>query len=277
MIVIASRPGQLGNLLVVYASVAAYCQGRKIRLLNPAFAPYRRYFERSTVVSRAMDAVLYRKANFLARLIDRLRLSNSVIRVVRIGWDDRIDLDKSPPAAITAPVCLFHGWQFRANESLRAEGDNIRRRFTPSAGYLGRLDRFFTTHCGDPSETLVGIHVRRGDYNKFEGGRYYYSWDNYIEVMRSIAALFQDKSIHFIVCSNEDAPTGIQAVAGIRITRGPGQELLDLYALARCHYIAGPPSTFTMWASWYGKAPLYMIRDTGRKVTIDDFKVQEEF
>ena len=43
---------------------------------------------------------------------------------------------------------------------------------------------------------------------------------------------------------------------------GPGSVVGDLYALARCDYIMGPPSTYTQWASFYGNHPMLSL-DSG--------------
>ena len=41
-------------------------------------------------------------------------------------------------------------------------------------------------------------------------------------------------------------------------TPGPGTEIGDLYSLAACDYIIGPPSTYTQWASFYGQVPRFV-------------------
>jgi hypothetical protein len=33
----------------------------------------------------------------------------------------------------------------------------------------------------------------------------------------------------------------------------------DLYALAQCDYITGPPTTDTQWASFYGNHPMLFL------------------
>jgi hypothetical protein len=47
----------------------------------------------------------------------------------------------------------------------------------------------------------------------------------------------------------------------------------DLYALARCDYIMGPPSTYTQWASFYGNQPLYHLRSGDDRVEREKFRV----
>lgn len=47
----------------------------------------------------------------------------------------------------------------------------------------------------------------------------------------------------------------------------------DLYALSKCDYIFGPPSTFSMWASFYGEVPLKFFETTNEKFSLNDFSV----
>jgi len=47
-----------------------------------------------------------------------------------------------------------------------------------------------------------------------------------------------------------------------------------MYGFARCDYLIGPPSTFTMWASFYGQVPLNIICRNDQPQAIDDFRVQ---
>jgi hypothetical protein len=55
--------------------------------------------------------------------------------------------------------------------------------------------------------------------------------------------------------------------------KGNNQELEDMYALAGCDYIIGPPSTFSMWASFIGKVPLFHLHDREINFSLSDFKV----
>jgi hypothetical protein len=42
-----------------------------------------------------------------------------------------------------------------------------------------------------------------------------------------------------------------------------GSAVEDLYSLARCDYLLGPPSTFSLWASFYGNVPLHQMASAG--------------
>jgi hypothetical protein len=54
---------------------------------------------------------------------------------------------------------------------------------------------------------------------------------------------------------------------------GTGHLIEDLYSLAQCDFLAGPPSTFTLWASFYGKVPLYMAKDIHKVPSLSDFQI----
>jgi hypothetical protein len=54
---------------------------------------------------------------------------------------------------------------------------------------------------------------------------------------------------------------------------GPGSVVGDLYALARCDYIMGPPSTYTQWASFYGNRPMLCLESKDQRIDRDQFQV----
>jgi hypothetical protein len=89
------------------------------------------------------------------------------------------------------------------------------------------------------SKRVVGIHIRHGDYKTFEGGRYFYSFEQYAVVMRDIRALFPGEAVRFLVCSN--AELDAKAFGDLDFIGGTGHFVEDLYALAQCDYLAGPP------------------------------------
>jgi hypothetical protein len=63
--------------------------------------------------------------------------------------------------------------------------------------------------------------------------------------------------------------------AGLNVTFGTGDLIEDMYAFASCDYLIGAPSTFTMWASFYGKVPLNVIRSPDQTQKLTDFVVLE--
>ncbi len=274
MIVIADKPGQLGNLLIVYAGFLTFAREHGLRLYNPAFRSYRHYFA-GPAYSGAIAG--YQAIHLFARVLGKLRVKNSFLASQAIDWNEVQDLD-DPIWRTKLPKLLFvRGWKYRGNNLLSKHQEYIRNCFMPAPPYAATLDAWWNKTFGNRQELTIGIHIRRGDYRNFENGRYYYEPQAYAERMRQLEHFFSDRTIHFLICSNETLDAGCFASLRSRVSFGPGHELLDLYSLSRCHYITGPPSTYTMWASFHGRVPLDMLHDLSQPVTLERFKIQETF
>lgn len=118
---------------------------------------------------------------------------------------------------------------------------------------------------------LIGMHLRRGDYRTWGGGKYCYDDATFGRVMRQMAQVLAPRPARFLLVSDE--PVDVRNFAGFDVMTGPGDMLSDLYALAACDYIIGPPSTFTSWASYYGNAPLWHLQDPSAPLRLDAFRV----
>ncbi len=117
---------------------------------------------------------------------------------------------------------------------------------------------------------LLGVHIRRGDYSSWQGGIYYYCDDTYREIIASLRLVFSSlgKDIYIIVTTNEITipPCGQDMTC---------QELwyVDQLCLQHCDYLIGPPSTFTMWASYVASIPYYHITNPDDPISLDQFCV----
>ena len=109
----------------------------------------------------------------------------------------------------------------------------------------------------DRGETVVGVHVRRGDYKDFEGGRYYYE-DNVYERNK--------KTFGDGIVRRGNTPKFVMFPLRSAVE--------DQWMMSQCDYLMGPPSTFTMWASFMGKVPLGIIRNQSQTLTLADFKYE---
>ena len=113
---------------------------------------------------------------------------------------------------------------------------------------------------------IVGIHIRRGDYKKWNNGKYYFDDDYYKYFIENLKnkLIRGDKDPFFTVVSNEkiNSKIGMDLFAG-----GSWKE--DQIILQSCELIVGPPSTFTMWASYISKIPLIELNSMENKITLN--------
>ena len=103
----------------------------------------------------------------------------------------------------------------------------------------------------------MGVHVRRGDYRDFEGGKYYYEDEVYDRNKAAIEREFASKgqNVQFLMFPCRTA-------------------VEDQWMMSQCDYLMGPPSTFTMWASFMGKVPLGIIKCKTDTLTLADFRYE---
>ena len=125
----------------------------------------------------------------------------------------------------------------------------------------------------DGADVLIGLHIRRGDYDIHLGGRHYYPLEFYRETMDRVAALFPNRRIAFLLCSNEKLP--MEIFAPHQVATGPGTSLGDLYCLAECDYLLGPPSTYSLWAAYYKRKPIYQMFRREAPASLDNFMVPD--
>jgi len=108
---------------------------------------------------------------------------------------------------------------------------------------------------------IVGLHIRRGDYKTWNNGKYFFSDDVYNQVILKCRFYLkkENKDPFFVVVSDEDISDNIFYDYKIN---GTWKE--DQIALQNCDLLLGPPSTFTMWASFLSRIPLISLDEFGR-------------
>jgi len=127
----------------------------------------------------------------------------------------------------------------------------------------------------EDNSILVGVHIRRGDYQYFKGGIYFYEVEVYKEVMSQLMKLLslEGKSVSFIVCTNDSEIIKSKILNDSHVFHSNGSQISDLCILSKCDYIIGPPSTYSAWASFYGAVPIAFIENRDQTISMFDFKV----
>ena len=292
MVIIASKPGQLSNRLFMFAHFIAHAIENGGSVWNPAFDDYAHRFPSTAgdilsrfpkktfpITSPRARRALYWIINRAAALLTRLGLaSNRLLQVVRIDWQEVMDL--SGPRfseASRAKLTVIQGWLFLDDENLKKHASVVRTFFEPNFS-TGAAVQYVIERAKEGTDLLVGVHIRRGDYATFLGGKYLFSFEDYKRTVNGLRDLFPDQKVSFLVASNEGLPPEITNLEGV--TTAPGEAVTDLYCLAACDYIVGPPSTYSMWASFFGQTPLLVMTEPDASLRFRDFAIvrsQSEF
>lgn len=272
MLILADKPGQLGNSLILFANLWAFAKKHQLRFYNPAFYSYAPYFQ-FTRRKAIFNKWFYQFLHPLARLF---RKTGSRV-CVALDWHQSMDLDNEVQSQeLLHSLRILMGWKYRGQKLIHQHQTEIRALFSPAEPFAAQLDNFWRTTFSDHQKIIIGLHIRRGDYKNFENGIYFYNLDDYKKLIHQLVNLFPTQKLHVLLCSNEQVSIADFTGLGAEISAGPGHELLDLYALAKCHYLLGPPSTYSMWASFYGKVPLNMLHNIDKPIVLSDFKCISE-
>lgn len=295
MLIIGQEYGRLGNRLITFAHFIANAIEYKYQVLDPAFSEYARYFvgtsahllsqypadlqENSAlgiftaVMSRLVHKLIYLPANLIQK--GKIPWQHSAFHeTITISYPAVYDWKHSRYLDfVHDKYVITPGWVFWDHENVLKHAGRIREYFQLVPYYRTRVDEHINS-CREGCDVLIGIHIRQGDYQDWMGGKYYYTVDQYIKLIRRVERLFLNQKVRFMICSDEqlDVPN----FADISICKGPGSAIEDMYALAACDYIMGPPSTFSGWASFFGDVPIYFIHDINDNVMLADFRTHEK-
>lgn len=286
MIIISSKTGRLGNRLFLFAHFIAFAIEKDVTIMNPCFDEYADFFQTTRNDffcrfpskksffrgTRGCRKLLYDITYHIKYFLDKWHINNCYIGVITkdgiIKKDGEFSLDTPEFLGIVnnCKVLFASGWLFRNRLNFIKHADEIRQYFRPLEKYEQNVNEFIL-NLRKRSDIIIGIHIRYGD---FRDSKWYYETKEYIQIMEKCKTIFQDKKTGFLICSDEKLDRN--KFSGFNFTFGPGNIIEDMYTLAKCDYIIGSASTFSAWASFYGKVPLYRIEREGEDVSRDSFK-----
>lgn len=291
--VLVARPeGQLGNRVFQAAAFQAAAWEMGFSLLNPALGPYAKFFPalaEDFFCRPGQELPMARWRLLFCRTIDALT-SHAFhpvwaaggcavldIAASHDGSEEDYDLCSNGFQRILSchRLVIAKGWKFRAHAALKSRRKDVVRLFTPHSGIRGEVERHIA-RARSGCDILVGLHVRRGDYANWLGGKFFYGLDAYADWLKAANALWSDKKVGFLICSNESVDDLLR-LPGVSASAGLGAPITDLYTLAACDFLIGPPSTFTLWASFYGGAPLHMLMEKDQQIQIAGFAHHNRF
>ena len=287
MIFIVKKTGQLGNRLFNFANFIAFAAETGQTVINPCFDEYAPHFEstsndifcryparKSTSLIRKIPAIrsfLFKLNTNAVRVLRKLHFLQRFITFVSVSEDQIYLLDDNPDAQkpfLENRTTLVSGLNFRDISGVEKHREKIREYFKPTTQHRLRIEALIGKIRGN-CDVLIGVHIRQGDYETHLGGHYFFSTEVFKSFMRDIERLLPNKHVSFLICSN--GKLDAEDFAEHEFTFGPNHFVEDMYSLAACDFILGPPSTYSLWASLYGGAKLFFIQKPEAELSMDDF------
>ncbi|WP_029445087.1 alpha-1,2-fucosyltransferase [Cellulophaga baltica] len=158
--------------------------------------------------------------------------------------------------------------QFTYKDSIKYTNE-FKQIFKPTDTVIETVNTFLQNK-NSAFDILVGIHIRRGDYISWNNGKFYYSDEEYSDIMMQMAQLFPNQRVSFLMCSNEKIKLENFNTHNTLIFER-SSAAMDLYGLSMCDYILGPPSSYSSWAAFYGSKPFYFIMNPKNVISMEQF------
>lgn len=168
---------------------------------------------------------------------------------------------------------IVEGWYIRHYDLFIKYIDDIKRLFSFNEEITANIKKYLA-QTSSSDDIKLGIHIRRGDYRTWNGGKYFFEDSEYIGFIKAFQNIHPNESVAVYICSNEslDVETFKAALPGMKINVNQGNPADDLCLLSNCDFIIGPYSTFSLTASLYNHTPLCWLMEKNQQIIFDYFE-----
>ncbi len=287
MVILGKKFGRLANRLWIFAYFYANSIEYNYKLFYRNFDEYNKYFTTtlnnqfpdSNIKSKfstitILDNVLYLISQAIIEIFNKIIPHSSIfLRIKKEGQgldlNDPFYLDKTLKKIL---IIRDGGHFYRDNVNLIKHRKKLLKVFRPKDIFIKNLENNIYQNK-KVNSILVGVHLRKYDYRTIRNGEFFITDEQYKFFMDKMELLLskENKKAQFLLCSDEKID--LQNFDGLNVFSGTGHLIEDLYSFAKCDYLMGPPSSYTMWASFYGNVNLLMLTSSTSIESLDQFEV----
>ena len=258
--IFARDKSQMCNNLLQYAHVYAWGREHGQKVISMRFSYKYRYFHICHTSLTNFGWYLFAKYMAALHLLPTISFK-----------EDTCDVQALEQQMLRRRHFVVSGWHARFYDLFLKYRQEICELFTIDEEYTMPVKEKMKSWDG----IRLGVHIRRGDYANFYGGRFLYTDEQYLSVIRSFMKLHPSDNIVVYICSNDPILNHNyyrSCLEGCKVVFPDGNPGEDICLLSHCHYLMGAPSTFTLVASMYNDLPLYWIEDPTLPVNEKSFK-----
>lgn len=268
MIVTYQMTGRLSNNLIEYIHYDTFCKENNISYYNPDFLM--KHANKYPKMNRLRNKIYFFPLWLLCQII-RIRILGFqpfglIFDIINFHTDE--DLHQIDQLHKKKGLVFVRGFAFRQPESVEKQKIAYRDLFQPSIDKELMLSKYFHNQF---DQLYLAVHIRRGDYSRFLGGKYFFDDENYSKWIKEFIAL-QTKPVKVILFTNDSKLNQI-AYKDFDFVLSKQNPIEDHFLMSQCDYIIGPPSTFSIWASFMGEKPLLSLNNKNQKLIMCDFKI----
>src|SRR3989339_650902 len=281
-IIILNKPKgcRLANQLWNYISIYAYSLEIGARCVNFCFyenkkdqitgvRSYDNYYKYFNIPNHKIISLIVNLNTIINRLSQKLRPLNRYVKYIKnknkiicSGEEMAFYLEPTKNNSIInnkTTKIYFDGWMFRNPKGIEKYRREIIKYFAPKEKFIKKIESKINK-LKSKYNHIVGVHIRKGDYKVFLGGKLYFDDREINKILQEYLKEFnkdKDKTC-FLACSDEKI--NMDKFPGLNIIKNNGNMIEDLFILAKTDIIIGSDSTFGAFASYYGDVPLVVFQ-----------------
>lgn len=272
-LIVIKPNGNHSNRLIQNLYFEVFCKEYNIEFRNPTFNDLSKYYVNPCNSSTnayykflQVDLLgkIFRHSRFVKRVFSTVWLISKVsfLKFVRFDKENEESLiiEKLLRSFKRNNTVYVGGWWFNVPILLEKHKDSVIQNYALKNEYyqentlVNKVEQL-----KNKDYTLIGVHIRRGDYKTWKGGKYYFEDDVFEANMNQISKELISKGKHkhvFILFSNEE----LKFTESDNIIISQNDWYIDHYIMSQCDYLIGPLSTFTLWATLIGNAKYVPIQ-----------------
>ena len=177
------------------------------------------------------------------------------------------DYSEAERLMLNRPLAFVEGWAYRNKPLVQKYRDFYRRSLYEAKPPVDARSILATDRIN------IAVHIRRGDYAIWLKGKYFYPDAVYISAIEQILSLIGAKAQIAIFTDDRSLNRGAFRAAFDRVIFPGSTSHADHYLMSHCDYIVGPPSTFSMWASYIGQTMYCHINSPSDVISQDSFGI----
>lgn len=253
--------GQMCNNIFQYMHVCALALENGRSVMSMRFAYKYQYFH-------ICDTSYH---NYVFYLLGKFLSWTKLIPTITYGFDlTPAIFQTNEKRLLSNRHALVEGWSVRYFPLLFKHLDEMKRLFEFKAEISDKVSRYISGYNGG---VRIGVHIRRGDYATWNNGRFFFDDKAFVEKIRQLASLLGDSKITVYICGNDPGLNKdyyIKELKDMKVCFPDGNPGEDLCLLSQCDYLIGPPSSFSLMATFYDKAKLYWL-GLNEDMRLEDF------
>lgn len=164
-----------------------------------------------------------------------------------------------------SPIAYINGWPWRNWELFWQHEDFIKSQFKPASSIVKAATDWLAPIRAKHGY-VVAVLIRRTDYDAFQGGKYFFEIEQYVNWMKQFEAENTHHNMAFYIGSDEKLKE--EAFGSLRSKvyfgpatatdrqKGDAHYMVNQYLHGLADVILSPPSTFTAWAGFMHNTPL---------------------